>query len=80
MKRRSARDNALNSPTPLLLGLCLQAPFPRKARLGWGKLLGATEGGKTMVVKLYVINWGDFTLDICLFERCNRCEKLFHFS
>lgn len=45
MKRRSARDNALNSPTLLLLGSCLGAAFPRKTRLGWGELLGAVEGG-----------------------------------
>lgn len=46
MKRRSARDNALNSPTLLLLGSCLQAAFPRKTGLGWGELLGAAEGGE----------------------------------
>lgn len=47
MKRRSARDNALNSPTLLLLGSCLQAAFPRKTGL-WGGVicLGAVEGGK----------------------------------
>lgn len=45
MKRRSARDNALNSPTLLLLGSCLGAAFPRKTRFGWGELLGAVEGG-----------------------------------
>lgn len=46
MKRRSARDNALNSPTLLLLGSSLQAAFPRKTGLGWGELLGAAEGGE----------------------------------
>lgn len=48
MKRRSARDNALNSPTLLLLGSCLQAAFPRNTRVGWGELLDAAEQGRTI--------------------------------
>lgn len=84
MKRRSACDNALNSPTLLLLGSCLQAAFPRKTGLGWGELLGAAKGGKNNrddvvsgVLLWYSVN---FTLGICPLERCNKPSACLYFS
>lgn len=40
MKRRWERDNALNSPAPLLLGSCLQAAVPRNTGSGAGPAAG----------------------------------------
>lgn len=79
MKRRWARDNALNSPTPLLLGWCLQAAFTRKTGFWRGELPGRCRSGElTRTPPLRAgRNRGRLRCGgSILWSRCNRCREL----